>query len=132
MVVVFSGVLGLAAAHRVSVRAARALLPFSIIAGVLSVAWFATTGSITPYVVLQFGGIALIAGLAWLPAHGAGPNWAALIAAYALAKVLETADAQVLALSGGVVSGHTLKHVFAALTALAVVVPLRRATTHRR
>ncbi len=124
MVVIFAGVLGLVAAHRVSVRAASLLLPVAFMGGVLSVAWFAATDSITPYVIMQFGGIGLVAGVSWLPKHGKGPNWAALIAAYALAKVLEMEDPQVFQLTQGVVSGHTLKHVFAALTALAVLLPL--------
>ena len=128
IVVAFAGVLGLLAAHRVSVRSAHLLLPLALVGGVLSVAWFAATNSITPYVVVQFGGIALVAGFCWLPTHGKGPNWAALIAAYALAKVLEMQDPEVLHLTQGLISGHTLKHVFAALAALAVLLPL----VHRR
>ncbi len=126
MVVAFAGVLGLAAAHRVSVRAATLLLPVALIAGVSSVAWFAATDSITPYAIMQFGGIGVVAGVSWLPKHGKGPNWAALIAAYALAKVLELEDREVFELTQGVISGHTLKHVFAALAALAVLLPLAR------
>lgn len=126
IVVAFAGVLGLVAAHRVSVRAANLLLPMALVGGVLSAAWFAATDSITPYAVLQFGGMALVAGASWLPTHGKGPNWAALIGAYALAKVLEIGDHEVLRLTQGVVSGHTLKHVFAALAVLAVLLPLAR------
>jgi hypothetical protein len=126
MVVAFAGVLGLVAAHRVSVRAANLLLPVALMGGVLSVVWFAATDSITPYLVMQFGGIGLVAGASWLPTHGGGPNWAALIGAYALAKVLEMEDLQVFQFTQGVVSGHTLKHLFAALAALAVLLPLAR------
>lgn len=75
---------------------------------------------------LALGGIALVAGVSCLPKHGKGPNWAALIAAYALAKVLEMGDLQVFQITQGVVSGHTLKHFFAALAALAVLLPLAR------
>jgi len=67
-----------------------------------------------------------VAGACWLPTNGKGPNWAALIAAYALAKVLEMQDKEVLHLTQGLVSGHTLKHVFAALAVLAVLLPLAR------
>jgi hypothetical protein len=126
MVVAFAGALGLLAAHRVSIRAANLLLPMALAGGVLSVAWFAATDSITPYLIVQFGGIGLVAGASWLPTHGKGPNWAALIAAYALAKVLEMEDSEVFRLTQGVVSGHTLKHVFAALAVLAVLLPLSR------
>ncbi len=126
MVIAFAGALGLVAAHRVSVRAANLLLPVALTGGVLSVAWFAATGSVTPYVIMQFGGIGVVAGVSWLPKQGKGPNWAALIAAYALAKLLELQDVQVFQLTQGLISGHTLKHVFAALAAWAVLLPLAR------
>lgn len=126
MVVVFAGVLGLAAAQRVSVRSASLLLPVALIGGMLSVAWFAATHSVTPYAIMQFGSIALVAGACWLPKHGRGPNWAALIAAYSLAKAMEIEDRQVFQLTHSLVSGHTLKHVFAALGGLAVLMPLMR------
>jgi len=75
---------------------------------------------------MQLGGIGVVAGVSWLPKHGKGPNWAALIAAYALAKVLELEDPEVFQLTRGTISGHTLKHVFAALATLAVLLPLAR------
>ncbi|HYP70910.1 MAG TPA: hypothetical protein VEP93_08480, partial [Variovorax sp.] len=43
------------------------------------------------------------------------------IAAYALAKVLEMADGAVYELTLHLVSGHSLKHVVAALAALPVL-----------
>jgi hypothetical protein len=127
MVVVFAGVLGMVVAQRVSTRTADVVLPFSLVAGVLSVLWYARTGSITPYAVMQFGGLGVVAALLWLPAHGRGPNWAALVALYALAKVFELWDVPVFRITDGIVSGHTLKHLLASLTALAVLLPLARA-----
>lgn len=124
MVVAFAGVLGLAAADRVSERAARLLLPIALVGGVSSVFWFLVSDSITPYAVLQFGGLASVLGMLWLPARRGGPNWAALVASYALAKVVEAADHQVFLLTAGSISGHTLKHVFASLAVLAVALPL--------
>jgi hypothetical protein len=124
MVVAFAGVLGLAAADRVSERSAKLLLPIALVGGASSVGWFLVFDSVTPYAVLQFGGIAMVMGMLWLPAQGVGPNWAALAAAYALAKVFEAADHQVFLLTAGSISGHTLKHVFASLAVLAVALPL--------
>lgn len=42
---------------------------------------------------------------------------AALIAWYAVAKLLELGDQSVFALTHGLISGHSLKHVAAALSA---------------
>ena len=126
MVVVFAGTLGMAAAQRVSERAGLWLLAIALVLGPLSlIAWLAS-GSVTPYAVMQFGGIALLLAMLFQPARGPGPNWAALVGAYALAKLCEAADAQIFELSGRLVSGHTLKHLSAALAALAVTQSLRR------
>ncbi|HRO61781.1 MAG TPA: hypothetical protein PK177_21925 [Burkholderiaceae bacterium] len=130
MVVVFAGTLGMAAAQRVSERAGLWLLAIALVLGPLSLfAWLAS-GSVTPYAVMQFGGIALLLSLLFQPARGPGPNWAALVGAYALAKLCEAADAQIFELSGHLVSGHTLKHLSAALAALAVTQALRLPATH--
>lgn len=82
-----------------------------------------------PWAVLQFGGIALMLGLAFLaPRDGALPvPWIAVILAYALAKVLEQTDAQVYHLTHELVSGHTLKHIVASFAALPVLCAMSRA-----
>ena len=40
---------------------------------------------------------------------------------YALAKALELFDYEVFALLGGLISGHTLKHIAAAISAVVIV-----------
>lgn len=45
----------------------------------------------------------------------------AVMAWYTLAKVLELGDHQVLAMTHGWVSGHTLKHIAAAMAAWPVI-----------
>jgi len=46
----------------------------------------------------------------------------AIVAAfYGLAKLLETFDQQVLAMTGGLLSGHTLKHLAAAMAGVWLV-----------
>jgi hypothetical protein len=54
-------------------------------------------------------------------------QWLLLIALalYGLAKVLETYDGEIFAWTGQSVSGHTLKHLLAASSCLAVLVMLR-------
>jgi hypothetical protein len=57
--------------------------------------------------------------------RGLGSSWAALLASYVLAKICESEDALFYALTGHLVSGHTLKHLFAAVPVLAVTSALR-------
>ena len=123
-VVAFAGVLGMAAAQRVSARAGFALLGAALVLGPCAVVTWSALGTLTPYAVMQFGGIALLLGLLTAPALGPGPNWRWLVAAYLAAKVFESADAFVWNLTGHVVSGHTLKHLVAALPVLAVTMAL--------
>ena len=132
MVVSFAGVLGLAAAHKVSERAGWWTGWLVLAAGPFAVWWWTVSGNVAPYAVLQFGGMALLVLiLFWRDAAAfgtaaAGPNWGLLIGAYALAKVFEAGDAQIWELTARLISGHTLKHLAAALVAVAVIAPLYR------
>ncbi len=126
MVIAFAGALGLAAAHKVSQRAGWTILALALAAGPGSVAWWSCTGGLAPYGVMQFGGMALLAVTLFWRAETPGPNWAMLVAAYALAKACEAADFQVFEATGHLISGHTLKHLIAGCAALAVLMPLLR------
>ena len=123
MVVAFAGLLGLAVADRVSTRAGRKLALGILIAGPLAVITWAQTGNLLPWAVLQGGGILLLlALLACKPIAGAlGIPVGAVLAWYVLAKLFEMGDHQVFALTNGWVSGHSLKHVLAALAAWPVI-----------
>ena len=81
------------------------------------------TRNVLPWCVLQFGGMAFLLGLSFLrPAPGAfNFRIGAVIALYALAKVLELADPAVYGFTGQLVAGHALKHIVAALAALPVI-----------
>jgi hypothetical protein len=132
MGVAFAGLLGLAAAGRVSERAGALLgLTVLLLSPVAIQAW-SLTGNVLPWGVLQFGGLVLIVWLAWLKAPPGALDirlgW--VILAYAAAKVLEMNDQAIFDLTGRLVSGHTLKHLVAALAALPVlasVTALRKA-----
>ena len=132
MTIAFAGLLGLAAATRVSDRAGQWLTLAVLVCGAWSIWICSTSTNVLPWAVLQYGGIALMLGLGFLaPRDGALPvPWITVILLYALAKVLEQADAQVYHLTGKLVSGHTLKHIVASFAALPVLCAISRATRH--
>ena len=124
MVSAFAGLLGLAVADRISIRAGRRLTLGILTAGPLAVITWTYTGNLLPWVVLQGGGMVLLATLAvskpltgsWLLPMGS------MIGFYLLAKFLEIVDCHVFQWSGGYISGHTLKHLAAAMVAWPVIV----------
>lgn len=123
MVVAFAGLLGLAVADRVSARAGVVTAGSVLLLGPLSVVAWAISGNLLPWVVLQAGGMLLVLLLAACrPVAGAwGLPLGAVIALYTLAKLLELGDHAVFAWTGGLVSGHSLKHGVAALAAWPVM-----------
>lgn len=131
MVAAFAGLLGLAAAGRVGLRAGRATAVAVLLAGPLAVAWWVRTGDLLPWATLQLGGMLVVLALAGLPRRpGAlALNLVAVIAWYGAAKLFEAADHAVFAATGQWVSGHTLKHLCAAGAALPVLAALRGAVT---
>lgn len=119
MVMAFAGLTGLAVADRVSVRSGIGMALAVLVLGPVSVGVWATSANLLPWSILQGGGMLLVLAMAARrPIAGAwGVPLVAIIALYALAKMLELGDQPVFAMTHGVVSGHTLKHVAAALSA---------------
>lgn len=134
MAAAFAGLLGLAAASRVSERAGAAMGLAVLLLGPVAAYGACSTGNVLPWALLQFGGMAIVVVLALRPARvGTWPMpLAAVIAAYAVAKLLEINDDGIFGLTGQWVSGHTLKHVVAALAALPVISALRTAAESRQ
>ena len=129
MAIAFAGIIGLAASDRVSDRAGLALgIALLLLAPVaVQVAWKA--GNVLPWALVQFGGMLALVAFALLPARrDALPvNWWLVLAAYALAKAAEMQDHAIYSLTGEWFSGHSLKHVLAALAAIPVITPFRAA-----
>lgn len=141
MAVAFAGVVGLAAADRVSGRAGLALAALLLALGPLAAVWDWRTGNMTPWAVLQAGGALLLALLALrrphspfspfspdakAPTGALGFSTLGVLGIYALAKALEMGDHAVFHALHGVISGHSLKHVAAAAAAWPVLAALKR------
>jgi hypothetical protein len=117
--------------ERVSPRAGR-LLPVLMAAGAASVVYWHWTeqqgaGNLNFYIVVQFYSILVIALLCiFFPSrYTCGSHILVVLAWYGVAKLAEIGDHQVFDL-GEVVSGHTAKHLIAALAAYRVVDMLRK------
>ena len=131
MTIAFGGLLAAVIAERVSVRIARALFLPVLLAGVGSVAyWYLTqragAGDLRAYALVQFGSLIIVLLILVLyPSREHGAGWlGGGLALYGVAKAFEMTDGAVYhALH--VVSGHTLKHVTAAVAVGCVVAMLR-------
>ncbi|MBK6592098.1 MAG: hypothetical protein IPG23_04775 [Burkholderiales bacterium] len=123
MLAAFAGLMGLAAADRISARAGQWTAAAVLVLGPVALVVWAMTGNLLPWSVLQGGGMLLVVSLTLRkPLIGAwGVPLLAVIAWYVLAKLLELGDHHILALTNGLVSGHTLKHMAAAMAAWPVL-----------
>lgn len=123
MTIAFMGLFSMVLADRVDLRWRKALLPLLVV-GVASVAYWGWTeaqgaGDLRPYALVQFLPMFLIPLVLMLypaPRKDLG-CYIGLICCYGLAKLLEYFDAPVFELTG-LVSGHSLKHLAAALATL--------------
>ena len=134
MTVAFMSLIAAQIVDRISVRLGLALLLPMLGVGAASVLYWRATeragaGNVVPYAVPQgYSVVILLLMTLWRPSRYTRGNDVYLVfAAYVAAKLLELFDAQVLAL-GHLVSGHTLKHLAAALAGLVVCLMLMRRT----
>jgi len=125
MALAFAGVLGIAADQGISARAGRALVVLTAAAGLLA-AWVARE-NLMPWAVVQFGGMALVLALALVRSRPGALviPLGGVIVFYVLAKLAEMGDGVVFELTHHLVSGHTLKHLLAALAAWPVIRALK-------
>lgn len=128
MAVAFAGLIGIAVCERVSQRAGWPAAWFVLTAGLLAAEVVQETGNVLPWALVQFGGMALVLTLALAsPMRGAvGLKLGWVIFFYAVAKAFELADHQVYEATGQLISGHSLKHLVAALAGLPVLAALRK------
>ena len=130
MTIGFAGLFSLILGEFVSPRIGRTVLIPLLLIGVASVEYWAYTetngqGDLRPYVVVQFLPMMLVPGilLMYTPAIGSAKYFWYMLLFYALAKLFEFIDGDLYA-AGGIISGHSLKHIFAAMASAAVLLAL--------
>jgi hypothetical protein len=132
----FAGLVAAAVAERVDLKVGlRSLWPLLALGVASVIYWYATeragVGNVIPYAAYQAWSIAVIVlVILAFPARrytqGSLLAWAAVF--YGVAKLFETFDLGVYRMLGGTLSGHTIKHLFAAGAVFAVVRQLRLRT----
>jgi uncharacterized membrane protein YwzB len=122
----FAVILAMLASIRISERSGFHTLAELIILAPLSVLLWNYNGNLTPYAVLQFGGIIIIIlTLLLTKAQKQSPCFTSLIILYGFAKVAEFYDVEIFKLSQNLISGHTLKHLIASIAVLVFISPLK-------
>jgi len=135
MTIGFAGLFAIVVGEFLSLPAALRLLWPLLAAGLASVGYWAWTearggGDLRPYAIVQFLPMLLtIVILARYRGTNTLRGWfAAMVACYVLAKLAEFLDAGLFA-AGAIISGHSLKHLFAAgVPAILLAGLARRAT----
>ena len=130
MTIAFMGLLSAILGEYVSERLGRAVLVPAVLLGFLSVLYWHWSDDLRFYAWVQLIPLLAIPLLMALfrPLHTHQWFLPIALALYGLAKVSEIFDGEVFAWTRQSVSGHTLKHLIAATSCLAVLVMLRRRT----
>ncbi len=123
MVLPFAGLLGLAVHSRISARAGLWAAAVVLAGGMVAVLWWARSGHLLPWAVVQLGGMLVVLALAVLPRRVGtlAPHLGAVIALYGAAKLFEAADHAVFEATQQWLSGHSIKHLLAAAAAWPVL-----------
>ena len=133
MMLAFMAWLGAVVSERVGPKTGLRLLPLFVAAGVGSVIYWGWSeaqgvGDLRPYLLMQLYPMLLIPLLLGLypPRYSGGHILLAVIGLYILALLGDQGDRQVFALTGSLVSGHTMKHIVAAAAVWGVLRYLQR------
>jgi Ceramidase len=121
MTLCFMAILAVVVEERVNARFGAALLLPLLATGILSLMLWRWTGDLRLYGWVQFfPGIALpLLFLVFPPRYTGTFYWLAVVLLYAVAKLFEFADHAVY--RSFILSGHTLKHLFAAVACFALL-----------
>jgi hypothetical protein len=128
MAIAFMSIFSIMIAERVSLPLGSALLKPLVALGIASVLWWIWTehngyGDLRWYLMVQFYPLITIPlMLLFLPSmYTRGNDYWGLFLFYAIAKVVEIYDHEILDVTNHLISGHNLKHLFAAAGAAWIV-----------
>ncbi|WOL15065.1 hypothetical protein Cni_G23846 [Canna indica] len=117
MTVAFTSIMAIFIIERVDEKTGKASIAPLVIGGILSILYWRFFDDLRPYGLVQFLPCIILPLIAIvippMYTHSSYWLWAAVF--YALAKVGEAADKPIYYLTLHIVSGHTLKHLFAAM-----------------
>jgi hypothetical protein len=128
MTIGFMGLFAALLGEYVSDRLGGLLLAPAVLLGCSSVAYWHWSGDLRFYAWVQLLPLLTVAVVMVLYRARYTHQWLlpAALGWYALAKVAELSDGEVLVLSQGLVSGHTVKHLLSATGCLSILVMLQR------
>lgn len=128
MTVAFMGLFAALVSEHLGEKLELPLLVIALAVGIFSVFWWQYSGDLRVYVWVQ--GAPLLAipyVIAAFPGHYDRRHYLLYgVALYALAKAAELLDYEIYVATGNVISGHSVKHLTAALAVLCVLMMLRR------
>jgi hypothetical protein len=132
MTLVFMAFFSIIIAERIHLKAGLYLLPILMVVGVGSVIYWDVTesaghGDLRLYALVQFLPVLMIPVILILfnPVYTGGRHLVAVIVGYGLAKGFELLDGWVYAFTHHLMSGHTLKHLVAAIAVFGLVKYIR-------
>ncbi len=129
MTCAFAGILSLAIATRITDRTGVIFAIAILVLAPFAIVYWQQTGNLWLWSVLQGGGMLVLLALAFRKpsANSVVIQLGWVVAWYVIAKLLELNDHQVFEWTQQIVSGHTLKHLAAALAAWPLASAIRNA-----
>jgi hypothetical protein len=126
MTVAFMALFAAVAAEHVRPEIEHGMLRGAVLVGIVSVGWWRYTGDLRLYAWVQFAPLVALVFIALaFPARYSHRGYLVLgLAFYALAKGAEFADAAIYAATSHLISGHSVKHLLAAIAPYCVYLML--------
>lgn len=133
MTVAFMGLFSALLDEHIKPGLERSLLLPALLVGIASVIWWAVTGDLRFYVWVQLAPfLTILCAVAMFPpkfTHRAYLLYG--LGTYGLAKIAELYDEQLYALTSQSISGHSVKHVLASVSAVFIFVMLKQRSAIR-
>ncbi|KAM3355029.1 hypothetical protein ACQJBY_025661 [Aegilops geniculata] len=130
MTIAFTSIVAIFIIERVDDRAGTKSLAPLVIAGALSILYWSFFDDLRPYAIIQFVPCIVIPVMAIVipPMYTHSSYWLWAAGFYLLAKVEEAADKPIYRWTHDIVSGHTLKHLCAAMVPVFLTLMLAKRT----